>query len=197
MMLAAALTVGAYLLGSMSTAIMVCRLSGAADPRDVGSGNPGATNVLRHAGRGAAAVTLVGDVGKGALPVVLAAGLGIQPPWLTAIGLAAFLGHLFPIYYAFRGGKGVATFLGVNLALEPWLGLLFMGVWFGMALASRYSSLAALIAALVVPPAAFWLGADPISVGLYALMTILIYWRHHANIVNLVHGTEKRIGSKT
>ena len=128
---------GAYLLGSLSTAIVVCRVIGATDPREAGSRNPGATNVLRIAGKGPAAVTLLGDSAKGLIPVLIGHALGLDATWLAAIALAAFLGHLYPLYYGFEGGKGVATFIGVTLALNPWMGASFVGIWLVVALALR------------------------------------------------------------
>ncbi len=193
----AALIIGAYLLGSVSTAIIVCKLLGVADPREVGSGNPGATNVLRHAGKGPAAATLIGDAGKGVIPVALGHVVGITSPGLTVVALAAFLGHLYPIYYAFRGGKGVATFLGVNLALDPWVGVTFIAVWLLMALLMRYSSLAALTAAAATPFTAFWLGEPPAAVAVFIIMVALVFWRHRTNIGHLIAGTEKKIGQQT
>ena len=195
-MLFGALLLAAYLAGSVSAAIVVCRALGVGDPRAGGSGNPGATNVLRLAGKGPAAVTLLGDAGKGVLPVLLAAALGLHGWQLTAIGLAAFAGHLFPVFYGLRGGKGVATFLGVNLALDPWLALCFVLTWLAVAGVTRYSSLAALVATAVLPLVAAWRGADAGSVVLFVAMAALIYWRHRGNIGQLLAGTEKRIGQK-
>ncbi len=197
LMLFIALLIAAYLIGSVSSAIIVCRLLGVADPREVGSGNPGATNVLRHAGKKAAAVTLLGDAGKGVIPVLIAAALGYAPPQLTLIAFAAFAGHLYPLYYGFDGGKGVATFLGVNLALDWRLGATFVGVWLVVALVLRYSSLAALIATALIPVAAAWLGQPLVAVAVFVAMAVLIFWRHQGNIRNLLGGTEKRIGQKT
>jgi acyl phosphate:glycerol-3-phosphate acyltransferase len=192
----ALLTVCAYFLGSLSTAIIVCKVLGVADPREVGSRNPGATNVLRYAGKGPAAATLLGDAGKGVIPVVVGHALGITSPGLSLVALAAFLGHLYPVYYAFRGGKGVATFIGVNLAFDPWIGLTFIAVWLSMALIMRYSSLAALTAAAATPFTAFWLGEPPMSVAVSFIMVMLMFWRHRTNISKLISGTEKRIGQK-
>ena len=196
MLLTVALIIAAYCLGSVASAVVVCRMLGIADPREVGSGNPGATNVLRHGGRKAAAIALLGDAGKGIVPVVAGHLLGITPPVLTLVATAAFLGHLFPVFYQFRGGKGVATFIGVNLALSPWLGLSFVGVWLAVAALTRYSSLSALVATACTPAAAWWLGQPPAAVGLFALMATLVFWRHRRNITNLVNGTEKKIGQK-
>ena len=195
-MLLVVLTLAAYLLGSISSAIIVCRLLGVADPRGVGSGNPGATNVLRHAGKLAGGITLLGDAGKGVVPVLAASALGCGPQQLALVALATFLGHLFPLYYRFAGGKGVATFLGVNLALDLRLGLTFIVAWLVVALVVRYSSLAALVAAAITPLAAAWFGQPPMALAIFAVMTALIYWRHASNIQNLIAGTEKRIGQK-
>lgn len=192
----ALLTIAAYLVGSVSSAILVCRALGVEDPRGVGSGNPGATNVLRHAGKGAAAVTFLGDAGKGVLPVLIGHALGLAAPGLTLVAFAAFLGHLYPIYYGFHGGKGVATFVGVSTALNPWVGLGFVVTWLAVALALRYSSLAALVAAAATPLVAFLAGEPPAAVALFALMSGFVFWRHRANIGKLRAGTEKRIGQK-
>lgn len=196
MLLALVLIVAAYLLGSVATAVVVCRALGIADPREVGSGNPGATNVLRHGGKKAAAITLLGDAGKGVVPVVAGHLLGIEPPQLTAIGAAAFAGHLFPVFYGFRGGKGVATFVGVNFALDWRIGACFAAAWLLVAAATRYSSLSALVATALTPAAAWWLGQSPAAVLLYAAMALAIFWRHRANISALAAGREKKIGEK-
>ncbi|MGR8919307.1 MAG: glycerol-3-phosphate 1-O-acyltransferase PlsY [Gammaproteobacteria bacterium] len=196
MILFACLAVGAYALGSVSTAIIVSRALGLSDPRDVGSGNPGATNVLRYAGKKAAAVTLLGDALKGVLPVIAGAALGLEAPLLTAVGAAAFLGHLFPIYYGFSGGKGVATFIGVNLALNLWVGLGFVATWLLVAFALRYSSLAALVATALTPALAWFFGEPPLALALYAAMAVLIFVRHRGNIAKLIAGEEKKIGQR-
>lgn len=188
--------VGAYLLGSVSTAILVCRVIGATDPREAGSRNPGATNVLRIAGKGPAAVTLLGDSAKGLVPVLLGHALGLDATWLAAIALAAFLGHLYPLYYGFEGGKGVATFIGVTLALNPWLGASFIGIWLLVAVALRWSSLAALVATACMPLVSWYLQAPSAAVALVGVMAVLVFWRHQGNIRNLLDGTEKKIGQK-
>lgn len=188
--------VGAYLLGSLSTAIVVCRVIGATDPREAGSRNPGATNVLRIAGKGPAAVTLLGDSAKGLIPVLLGHALGLDATWLAAIALAAFLGHLYPLYYGFEGGKGVATFIGVTLALNPWMGASFVAIWLLVALALRWSSLAALVATACMPLVSWWLQAPPAAVAMVGVMSLLVFWRHQGNIRNLLNGTEKKIGQK-
>jgi glycerol-3-phosphate acyltransferase PlsY len=187
---------GAYLLGSLSTAIVVCRVIGATDPREAGSRNPGATNVLRIAGKGPAAVTLLGDSAKGLIPVLIGHALGLDATWLAAIALAAFLGHLYPLYYGFEGGKGVATFIGVTLALNPWMGASFVGIWLLVALALRWSSLAALVATACMPLVSWWLQGPPAAVAMVGVMSLLVFWRHQGNIRNLLNGTEKKIGQK-
>ncbi len=186
----------AYLLGSLSFAIVLSRLSGSPDPRSSGSGNAGATNMLRLAGRRLAILTLLGDLCKGLVPVLLArlAGLGLQEQaW---VGVCAVLGHLLPLYFRFKGGKGVATALGVLLALNPWLGLATLVTWGVVAFAFRYSSLAALIAALFAP---FYYGLlFGVEPQLFAVLVMsgLLIWRHATNIASLMAGKERRIGSK-
>ena len=159
-----------YCVGSISSAIIISKMLGLSDPRDVGSGNPGATNVLRFAGKKAAAATLLGDAVKGVIPILIARELGVEAPALTAIGVAAFVGHLFPVFYGFRGGKGVATFVGVSLALNLWTGLSFIALWLLVAAVLRYSSLAALIATAASPAIAWVLGEPLSAVALFALM---------------------------
>ena len=195
-MMAALLIFLSYLVGSLSAAIIVCRLIGAPDPRTVGSGNPGATNVLRVAGKKAAAATLIGDSVKGLLPVLVGRALDLEPGALAAIALAAFLGHLYPVFFQFEGGKGVATFIGALLGLAWPLGLAFIVVWLLVAKASKYSSLAALTAAALMPFFA-WMTAHPsVYVATILVMVVLLFWRHRANIRKLIDGTEARIGSK-
>ncbi len=196
----ALLLAAAYLIGSIPFAVVVSRLFGMADPRTYGSGNPGATNVLRSGNKLAAILTLVGDGLKGWLAVFLAeqiapaAGLGQIA--IPAAALAAFLGHLFPVFLGFRGGKGVATAAGVLFGASGWLGLATMGVWLGIAFATRYSSLAALCAALAAPGLAFLLGLAPYWVLSSSIMSLLRIWRHKDNIKRLLAGQESRIGSK-
>jgi glycerol-3-phosphate acyltransferase PlsY len=189
----------AYLLGSISFAVLVSKVMGLNDPRSYGSGNPGATNVLRTGNRTAAALTLLGDAGKGALAVVLARlaadRFGFTDTTLAAVGLAAFLGHLFPVFHGFKGGKGVATAAGMLVALSPWLGLATLATWVTVAVFLRYSSLAAIVAAVFAP--LFYLlmsGANTVFV-LIAIMAALLLWRHRGNISKLLAGTESRIGS--
>jgi glycerol-3-phosphate acyltransferase PlsY len=189
----------AYLLGSISFAVLVSKLMGLNDPRSYGSGNPGATNVLRTGNRTAAVLTLVGDAGKGALAVVLARlaadRFGFTDTTLAAVGLAAFIGHLFPVFHGFKGGKGVATAAGMLLALAPWLGLATLATWVTVAVFLRYSSLAAIVAAVFAP--LFYLlmaRADAVFL-MIAIMAALLLWRHQGNIAKLMAGTESRIGS--
>lgn len=194
------LLVAAYLLGSVPFAVVVSRLFGMADPRSYGSGNPGATNVLRSGNKLAAALTLVGDAFKGWLAVLAAASLAPAMELGTlaapAAGLAAFLGHLFPVFLGFKGGKGVATAAGVLIGASGWLGLATVGVWLGVAFTLRYSSLAALCAALAAPALAFALGLDTYWVLAIGVMSALLIWRHKDNIKRLMAGQESRIGSK-
>ena len=196
----ALLLVAAYLLGSVPFAVVVSRLFGMADPRSYGSGNPGATNVLRSGNKLAAVLTLVGDALKGWLAVFAAANLApameLGVVAAPAAGLAAFLGHLFPVFLGFKGGKGVATAAGVLIGANGWLGLATLGVWLGVAFTLRYSSLAALCAALAAPAVAFVLGLDAYWVLACSAMSALLIWRHKDNIKRLVAGQESRIGSK-
>ena len=190
----------AYLLGSVSFAVVVSRAMGLADPRSYGSGNPGATNVLRTGNRTAAILTLVGDAAKGAVAVGLAKAVatryGFGDPVFACVGLAAFVGHLFPVFHGFQGGKGVATAAGVLLALSPWLGLATLATWITVAVFFRYSSLAALVAAVFAPSYyALLAGIDAVLVPL-GIMSVLLILRHRKNISNLIAGTESRIGQK-
>ncbi|HXZ51991.1 MAG TPA: glycerol-3-phosphate 1-O-acyltransferase PlsY [Burkholderiales bacterium] len=194
------IVVFSYLLGSVSFAIVVSRVLALPDPRSYGSGNPGATNVLRTGSKAAAALTLVGDAGKGWLAVWLAtlasgapATVGYAAP---VAGLAVFCGHLFPVFYRFRGGKGVATAAGVLLALNAWLGLATLATWAIVVLFFRISSLAALAAALFAPFYAWWLlGLGPLLAAVVAI-ALLLAWRHRANIARLAAGKEPRLGAK-
>jgi glycerol-3-phosphate acyltransferase PlsY len=190
----------AYLLGSVSFAVVVSRAMGLADPRSYGSGNPGATNVLRTGNRTAAILTLVGDAAKGAVAVGLAKAVatryGFGDLVFACVGLAAFVGHLFPVFHGFQGGKGVATAAGVLLALSPWLGLATLATWITVAVFFRYSSLAALVAAVFAPSYyALLAGIDAVLVPL-GIMSVLLILRHRKNISNLIAGTESRIGQK-
>ena len=190
----------AYLIGSISFAVVVSRAIGLADPRSYGSGNPGATNVLRTGNKAAAVLTLAGDAAKGAVAVLLAQSVaqrfGFSDFTLAMVGLAAFVGHLFPVFHGFRGGKGVATAAGVLLALSPWLGLATLATWITIAVFFRYSSLASLVSAVFAP--AYYLllaGGDRVLLPLFAMSALLV-WRHARNIGNLLAGKETRIGQK-
>ncbi len=189
-----------YLLGSVSFAVLVSRGMGLADPRTYGSGNPGATNVLRSGNKAAAVLTLLGDAAKGWLAVFLvktfAARYGFGDGTVALSAIAVFAGHLFPVFHRFKGGKGVATAAGVLLAIDPWLGLATLASWLLIAVFFRYSSLAALVAAVFAP---FWhgltRGIDVIGFAVLAMSALLI-WRHRQNIANLMAGKETRIGEK-
>ncbi len=193
-----------YLVGSLSFAVIVSRAMGLDDPRTYGSGNPGATNVLRSGSKAAAVLTLGLDVFKGLLPVLAARwgaerlGLtGDALAWSAALaGLGAFIGHLWPLYFRFKGGKGVATAAGVLLGLNPWLGLATLLTWLIIAAFFRYSSLASLVAAAFAPfyQVLIW-GGDPTVVAI-VVMSLLLAWRHAANISRLLAGTESRLGKK-
>jgi len=190
----------AYLIGSISFAVLVSRAMGLSDPRSYGSGNPGATNVLRSGNKLAAILTLAGDAAKGAIAVLIAqafaARFGFTALVITCAGLAAFIGHLYPVFHRFQGGKGVATAAGVLFALSPALGLCTLGTWLLVAAITRYSSLAALLAAVCAPLFAWWLfGTDAVIVPI-AIMSGLLIWRHRQNIAKLAAGTESRIGKK-
>ena len=188
--------IGAYLLGSVASAVIVCRVLGLPDPRQQGSGNPGATNVLRIGGKKAAAITLLGDLLKGLLPVALAQIAGL-PAWaIAATAFAAFIGHLFPLFFGFQGGKGVATAFGAALGLSPWAALAALATWLVMAALFRISSLAALTAAVLMPFYLWLLGEPSAFLFAMAAMAILLIWRHRANIQRLLAGTESRIGAK-
>lgn len=188
--------VGAYLLGSIAFGILVSRLFGLPDPRTVGSGNIGATNVMRSGKKLAAFLTLAGDVFKGWLPVWLALQSNMLMWVVAASGLAVFFGHLYPIFYKFRGGKGVATALGVMLGISPTLALTAVVTWLMVFLVSRYSSLAALVAALLAPVYAWFLLPYQLYIGMIAVMGLFLIWRHRSNIQKLLAGTEAGFGKK-
>jgi len=192
--------VSAYLLGSVSFAVLMSKAFGLADPRTYGSGNPGATNVLRSGKKAAAALTLLGDAAKGWLAVLLVQKLapmdGNYLLVVAAVALAVFLGHLFPVFLHFKGGKGVATALGVLLALSGWLGFATVATWLLVALVFRLSSLSALVAAVGAPIYAFLFGLPHEWVLASGVMSLLLIWRHKSNIQNLLAGKESKIGSK-
>ncbi len=200
-MLTLGVIVAAYLLGSVSFAVVVSKMFGLPDPHSYGSGNPGATNVLRTGNKAAAAITLVGDGVKGFVAVWIANRLGAS--WgdasLATAGaaLAVYLGHLYPLFHHFAGGKGVSTAAGIAFALSWQLGLALFVIWLIVVLAFRISSLAALVAALALPPLGFYfLGFWPESWALVAI-TLLLFWRHRVNIRKLIAGEERRIGEKS
>lgn len=185
-----------YLTGSISAAIITCKLMGLPDPRSTGSKNPGATNVLRLGGKKAAIITLAGDLIKGLVPVLVAHLLGASEVVLALTGLAAFLGHLYPVFFGFKGGKGVATALGVYFGLSWQAGLVFVACWLIIAAITRISSLSALIATLAIPVFFYTQVGAPWMSAATIVMAILIYWRHRSNIRNMLNGKEKRIGQK-
>lgn len=185
-----------YLLGSLPFAVIVSRVFGLADPRSYGSGNPGATNVLRSGNKKAALFTLLGDALKGVAAVVLARSLNAPELVVALTGLAAFLGHLFPLFLKFKGGKGVATAAGVLLALDPVVGLAALGTWLAAAVVTRYSSLAALLAALAAPLAVGLSGGGGGQLLVVAVMALGLIAKHWANIQRLMAGQEPKIGAK-
>lgn len=183
----------AYLLGSVSSAILVCRIMGLPDPRTQGSNNPGATNVLRIGGKKAAAITLFGDSLKGVIPMVAGHLLGMDPAVLAATGLAAFLGHLFPVFFGFRGGKGVATALGIQFGLWWPIGLTVAGIWLFVAKVLKISSLSALVSMALAPMIIWYFWPDRVLIGMQLVITGILFWRHRSNIRNLITGTEGQI----
>ena len=192
--------VAAYLVGSLSFAVIVSRMMGLADPRSYGSKNPGATNVLRSGNRAAAVLTLAFDALKGYVPVLaallLAPRFGFGELTVALVGLAAFLGHLWPVFFRFQGGKGVATAAGVLLALNPWLGLATLLTWVIVALFFRYSSLASLVSAAFAPFYQLLIWGPSAYVLTIAVMSLLLVYRHSANIKKLLAGTESKLGQK-
>ena len=190
----------AYLIGSVSFAVVVSKLFGLGDPRSYGSKNPGATNVLRSGNKTAAVLTLLLDALKGFVPVMLAERfafeLGFEDTTIAFVGVAAFLGHLFPVFFRFQGGKGVATAAGVLLAFEPLLGVGVLLTWILVAAALRYASLASVVAAVVAPFAMLMFFDRPIVALAVSVMSLLLIWRHWHNIVKLLTGKESRIGEK-
>ena len=193
-----AFAICAYLIGSLSFAVIVSHIFGLPDPRSYGSGNPGATNVLRTGKRAAAALTLIGDAGKGWFAVVLAQAMekqfDLNPGVVAFAALAAFVGHLWPLFFRFQGGKGVATAAGILLAIHPWLGAGTLATWVLIFVFFRFSSLAALIAALFAPFAYVLLFEIDLMAAAVVSIAILLIWRHRANIERLLAGTEGRFG---
>ncbi len=187
----------AYLIGSFSTAIATCNIMGIEDPRNTGSNNPGATNVLRHGGKKAAIITLIGDALKGLIPVLVAIQLQATPLTIALVGLFALLGHIFPIYYGFKGGKGVATYYGVILGINWQVGLIALAIWLVIAKLLKTSSLAALIS-IFITPITLWFFTQSIELtAVIALMSIFVFWRHKKNIQSLLQGSEVKIGKKS
>lgn len=192
------LIIAAYLVGSVSAAIIVCKIMRLPDPRTQGSGNPGATNVLRVGGKKAAAITLLGDMLKGVIPVAVAQFVfHVESLTLALVGAAAFLGHLYPVFFRFQGGKGVATMLGVLLGFHWIVGLATAATWLIIAKVFKVSSLSALIATALAP-VYIWLiiGPDQALINTTIAMTALLYWRHRSNIRRLLNGEESLIGKK-
>ena len=186
-----------YLIGSLSSAIIVCKIMGLPDPRGEGSGNPGATNVLRFGGKKAAAITLFGDMVKGLIPVLVVKYLDASVVTISLVGLAAFLGHLYPVFFQFKGGKGVATMLGVLFGFNWWIGLATAGTWLFMAKIVKISSLSALVATALAPVYVWYWFDTTISISVVVIMTIILFWRHRSNITNLIKGSEDSIGTGT
>ena len=194
------LLVFGYLAGSLSFAVIVSRAMGLPDPHSYGSGNPGATNVMRTGNRKAAVLTLVGDALKGLVVVLVARAVadrfGFDAADIAAAGLAAFLGHLYPVFFGFKGGKGVATAAGVLFGLSGWLGLAVLGCWAGAFAITRISSVGALTAAVAAPVVTWFLRGSAGETGFVAVMAALLVWRHRSNIRKLMAGTEGRVGEK-
>ena len=189
--------IAGYLIGSISSAVIVSRLMGLPDPRQEGSGNPGATNVLRLGGKLAAALTLIGDILKGAIPVLIAASLTAEPMAIALAGVGSFFGHLFPVFFGFKGGKGVATALGVFLAINPFIALSLALTWLTIAIIFRFSSLAAIISSASAPLWAWWFDSSDVYIVLAFALAIILVWRHSENIKRLIAGTESKIGKKS
>lgn len=190
----------AYLIGSLSFAVLVSKAMGLPDPHDYGSGNPGATNVLRTGNKGAAVFTLLGDAGKGWFAVWLAqkyAGdFDLNAATIAGVAVAVFLGHLFPVFFRFLGGKGVATALGILLAISGWLGLATFATWLIIVIFFRYSSLAAIVGSIFAPFYCFFLFGMSAALPAVIFMSALLVWRHKENIRKLMNGTESKVGEK-
>jgi len=187
----------AYLIGSFSTAIITCKIMGIEDPRKTGSNNPGATNVLRHGGKKAAIITLIGDMIKGLIPVLISLQFQTEHLTIGLVGLFALLGHIFPIYYGFNGGKGVATYYGVILGINWQVGLIALAVWLLAAALLKISSLSALIS-IFLTPLILWYFSQSIELcSAVAVMSLFVFWRHKRNIKSLLQGNEAKIGKST
>ena len=184
----------AYLLGSLSSAVITSRLMSLPDPREEGSKNPGATNVLRLGGKQAAIITLLGDLAKGLIPLAIAKALAAPPPVLAVVGLAAFFGHIYPVFFGFKGGKGVATAGGVFFGYSWLAGLAVMLTWVIVAFITRISSLSALVAAALAPVYIWFMVRSPELVIASAIMGAILFWRHRSNIQRILRGEESKIG---
>ena len=183
----------AYLIGSISSAILVCKVMGLPDPRTEGSNNPGATNVLRLGGKKAAAITLLGDSLKGFIPVLAANLMQVEPLILAGVALAAFLGHCYPIFFGFKGGKGVATALGCQFGLGWQIGGAVALIWLFMAKVVKISSLSALVSMALAPVIVWWFWPAPELVIMQVVMSVILFWRHRSNIQRLISGEEERL----
>ncbi len=190
------LIVSAYLIGSISSAIIVCRLMGLPDPRSEGSNNPGATNVLRIGGKKAAAITLLGDMLKGVLPVAAGHLFDVSTLTFALAAMAAFLGHLYPVFFGFKGGKGVATALGTQFGLHWGIGLAVAGIWLFMAKVVKISSLSALVSMALAPVIIYWIWPANELIVMQIIMSMILFWRHKSNIQRLISGEESLIGKK-
>ena len=190
------LIVAAYLIGSISSAIIVCRLMGLPDPRSEGSNNPGATNVLRIGGKKAAAITLLGDMLKGVLPVAAGHLFDFSTLTFALAAMAAFLGHLYPVFFGFKGGKGVATALGTQFGLHWGIGLAVAGIWLFMAKVVKISSLSALVSMALAPVIIYWIWPANELIVMQIIMSMILFWRHKSNIQRLISGEESLIGKK-
>ena len=190
------LILAAYLIGSISSAIIVCRLMGLPDPRSEGSNNPGATNVLRIGGKKAAAITLLGDMLKGVLPVAAGHLFDVSTLTFALAAMAAFLGHLYPVFFGFKGGKGVATALGTQFGLHWGIGLAVAGIWLFMAKVVKISSLSALVSMALAPVIIYWIWPANELIVMQIIMSMILFWRHKSNIQRLISGEESLIGKK-
>ena len=185
----------AYMVGSISTAIITCRLMGIKDPRTTGSHNPGATNVLRHGGKKAAIITLTGDMLKGLIPVMIAVQLQMSMSIVAFTALFAFLGHVFPVYYGFKGGKGVATYYGAILAINWQTGVIALMIWLIVAALIKISSLSALVSIFSTPFILWYFSQSIELTAAVAVMSLIVFWRHRTNIQALLAGSEEKIGT--
>ena len=190
------LVIAAYLLGSISSAIIVCRIMGLPDPRTQGSNNPGATNVLRLGGKKAAAITLLGDALKGLIPMLACHALEVSPLIFALTGTAVFLGHLYPVFFGFKGGKGVATAMGVQFGLSWMVGASVAGVWLFVAKILNISSLAGLVSMSLAPLFVWIFWPEPELIIMQSVMSLILIWRHRSNIRNLLSGKEGKISKQ-